>query len=254
MIPGLGSLIRRKGAAAPPAFTPLDLPGLVHYWHAVDSPKTGHPGAISQINDLVGSLHLVQAAGAAQPTSNTRTINGKIALDFDGTDDAMRVATGPSVTANGLIYVFGVWKFDSFADADMLFHTGGASAANDGCCLELELAAGRLRQSWANGTTQSTWSPAAALVGTTTPHFIEYWIDGNIGNFAVDGVDQAGFTHATTPHGYATPEETDWFNRGGTLNELDGAGCEWGIVADTMPSAGDRVSMLSYMRTEWGTP
>jgi hypothetical protein len=241
-------------AVVAPTWTPADLPGLVHWWHSVLSAKTSSLGAVSQINDLVGSLHLTQGTGAAQPTDNTRTINGKVALDFDGSDDALNGATGASLTANGTAYVFWIGKVDTLVSADMLFHTGGFTAGNDGFCLSCHSAGGgRLLLSWSNGTTGETYGPTTPVITTTGPHLVECWIIGTTGgaNFAIDGVDAAG---ATNTVGYATPEELNWFTRAGTLNELDGAGCEWGIVNGAVPGSSDRADLLAYAQDYWGTP
>jgi hypothetical protein len=246
----VSTLLRPYRFAAAP-WTPADLPGLVHWWHAELSTKTGSPGAISQINDLVGSLNLVQADGTRQPTDNVATINSEIALNFDGTD-SLRVVTGPSVSANGTLYAFWIGKIDSLVDFDMLWHTGGSAAGNDGVCLRLNSTAGRLMLMWSNGTTAETYSPAGNLVGTSGPHLVEAWVIGTTGgvNIRVDGVLQAG---ATNTVGFNTPEETDWFARAGTLNLLDGQGGEWGI-ATTVAAGADATNLLAYSQSYWGTP
>jgi hypothetical protein len=234
-------------------WTPASLTGLIHWWHAVDSTKTGSPGSISQIDDLIGSVDLVQATGGAQPTDNTATINGKVSLDFDGSDDGLHYNSGTSITGNGTAYIFWIGKIDTLVDFDMLFHMGGVTAGNDGLCCRLNSTAGRLMLMWSNGTTAETYSPAGNIVGTTTPHLVECWVIGTTGgvNIAVDGVDQAGGSNTV---GFGTPEEADWFNRAGTLNELDGQGGEWGVVNGAVPGAGERASLLAYSQAYWGTP
>lgn len=244
------AMLSQHGVAT---FTPADLPNLVHWWHAVNSTKTGSPGNIAQINDLVGSLHLAQATGTQQPDDNGRTVNSKVALDFDG-DDTLTVATGPSVSANGTAYVFWIGQIDALVNADMLLHTGGFSSTQDGFCLLLDngnAASGRLALHWANGSAADTYRPTTPVLGTTTPHLVECWIIGTNGgvNIAIDGVDGAG---ATNTIGYNTPDEVDWFSRGG-LNPLDGAGCEMGICT-SVPNSGNRASLLAYAQSYWGTP
>lgn len=236
------------------AFTPASLTGLQHRWHAVDSTKTGSPGAISQLNDMIGSLHLTQATGTRQPTDNTVTINGKVALNFDG-DDAL-VAGAPSVSANGTVYGFIVVKVDTLVDSDALWHSGAATAANDGFMLALDQTGGspngQLMLNWANGTTLEQLRPATPVIGTTTPHLIEFWVIGTNGgaNFAVDGVDAAG---ATNTVGYGTPDDMDIMARSNDLNNTDGVWCEAGLCT-AVPNASNRSALLAYAQSYWGTP
>lgn len=250
-------LIRAEGfwGAAAPAFTPADLPNIVHWWHAVDSPKTGSPGDISQIDDLIGTLDLVQATGTVQPDDNGRTVNGKAVLDFDG-GDYMESASGPSVSANGTYYGFIIVQIDTLVDSDHIMNSGGFTAGTDGLNIRLDdndgTPGGELRVTWSNGTTLEAIQPATPVVGTAGPHLIEFWVIGTTGgvNLAVDGTDAAGGTNTV---GFGTPDEVGIMGRSSGLNQMDGAFCEAGVCT-AVPDAGSRAALRAYAQSYWGTP
>lgn len=248
------AVITRQQAVAP-AFTPADLPNLVHYWHAVNSSKTGSPGAISQLNDLIGTDHLLQATGANQPTDNTRTINGKVALDFDGSNDNLTAGSPPNISANTTMYKFIVAKVDTLVISDCLFHTGGFSATARGWHIRIDEdnTNGRLQLSWSDNTTMESYRPTTPVIGTSGPHLIEAWIIGTNGgvNLSIDGTDAAGATNTVGFGSLALG--TGIFGRSGVTNALDGAWCEAGICS-AVPDAGNRASLLAYAQSYWGTP
>jgi hypothetical protein len=68
---------------------PSGITGLVARYDAQDLTSIAVSGSnVTQWNDLSGNgFHATQATGTRQPLSGTRTINGKNALDFDGTND-----------------------------------------------------------------------------------------------------------------------------------------------------------------------
>lgn len=84
-------------------FDPTEIDGLFLWIDPSDaSTITEVANAVSQIDDKSASgFDLVQAVGARQPLTNTATINGLNALQYDGTDDNLGAAiTGvnPSMT------------------------------------------------------------------------------------------------------------------------------------------------------------
>jgi hypothetical protein len=234
-------------------WTPADLPSIVHWWHAVDSTKTGSPGDISQLNDRIGAAHLTQVTGTAQPDDNTRTINGKVALDFDG-GDTLTTTTDPSVSVNGTVYGWSVVKIDTLVDADFIFATGGFTAGDDGFSILLDngnAASGRLELNFSNGTTQIRHRPTTPVVGTTNPHLVEFWIIGTTGevNLAIDGTDATAYAPARTT-GYGGPDDITIMARVAG-NQLDGAWCEAGLCT-AVPNSTNRAQLLAYAQAYWG--
>lgn len=79
-----------NGSSFSPSIIPSGVADLSLWYDADDAATITHvAGAVSQWNDkaLVGPYHATQGTGASQPITGTRTINGRNALDFDGTDD-----------------------------------------------------------------------------------------------------------------------------------------------------------------------
>jgi hypothetical protein len=83
-------------------FLPTDLSGLQLWLDADDAASiTSSAGLVSQWNDKSGNnRHATQSSSSAKPTTGTRTINSKNAIDFDGATDfiktSSRIFTAPS--------------------------------------------------------------------------------------------------------------------------------------------------------------
>ena len=74
-------------------FLPSDLAGLQLWLDAEDlSTITESSGAVSQWNDKSGNgQNAAQGIGSAQPTTGSRTLNGRNAIDFDGSAEYMDI-------------------------------------------------------------------------------------------------------------------------------------------------------------------
>lgn len=73
-------------------FTPADLSALFAWYDPSDSTTiTQSLGKVSQLNDKSGNgRHLAEATGSQQPGTGIRTIGGRNALDFDGSNDVLQ--------------------------------------------------------------------------------------------------------------------------------------------------------------------
>lgn len=98
-----------------PAFTPATIANLALWFDAADTATITHvAGAVSQWNDKSGNArHATQATGANQPTTGTRTVNGRNVLDFDGTNDYLVTAAFTALTQP--LTIFLVMKLDQTA-------------------------------------------------------------------------------------------------------------------------------------------
>lgn len=236
-----------------PAFTPADLPGVVHWWDAVLSSKTGSPGAISQWDDLVGSLDLTQGTGAAQPTDNTATINSLAAMAFDGTDDAMANAGAVSVTTS--VHLFIVMKFNALVDADCIIDCGPNSFGNEtdnGFGFYLDENSGDTGVlTFCVGTgAAGAELDSSATVGTSNAHLIEAWISTT----AQIGVAVDGSANTAVPaNGMAAPDPIFLAARSGGLNEIP-ANYGMIVICNQQITGDDLTAMRSYCQTRWGTP
>jgi len=71
-------------------FNPKSISGLAAWYDAADSTTLTLATGVSQWSDKSGNgRNLTQSTGNNQPASGTRTIGGKNALDFDGTNDVL---------------------------------------------------------------------------------------------------------------------------------------------------------------------
>lgn len=248
-------LLRSEGFIRPTAaaFTPASIG--VHWWDAQLSTKTGSPGAISQINDLIGSLHLTQATGASQPADNTRTINGLVALDFDGAD-SLGVSSAPSFTT--AFHIFTVCKFDALVNDDLLIDSGPQATVdtNDGMscgCPGSNASLGGFRLRVSNNTGADALVAANGTVGTTVQHLVEVYSVGTTKmGITVDGVNTEDTTitfGCTSPDSFTIMARSPASN----LNGIDGAWCMT-VVCNQEITGSNLTSMRSYCQTRWGTP
>jgi len=106
---------RSRGGAAisstPPAFSPTDIAGIQLWLDSSDaSTITEVAGAVSQWDDKSGNTrHAIQATGANQPITNSRTINSVNVLDFNGTTHRMASTFGATLTQPSTIFSVGVF-------------------------------------------------------------------------------------------------------------------------------------------------
>ena len=80
------------------SFTPKSISGLAAWYDAADATTLTIATGVSAWADKSGNGRtLRQATGNNQPASGTRTIGGKNALDFDGTNDVLSYVDGSAV-------------------------------------------------------------------------------------------------------------------------------------------------------------
>lgn len=109
-------------------FFPAAIEGLfAHYDPSLSTSITEVANAVSQIDDLSGNgFDLVQPGGTAQPLTNTATMNGLNALQYDGSNDFMSGAvTGLSQDATVLM-AFNAVTTSSIADSVFRLEGSGA--------------------------------------------------------------------------------------------------------------------------------
>ena len=120
-------LYRRRRRRVTSAFVPTSIANLALWLDANDSATiTQVAGAVSQWNDKSGNgYNATQGTGSRQPITNTRTINSKNTLDFDGTNDGMSLPSGLYTTLpNAANSIFIVFQSDNTGDADQTLIAG----------------------------------------------------------------------------------------------------------------------------------
>lgn len=191
-------------------------------------------GDVSQWNDLSGNgNHLVQATGANQPKTGTRTLGGLNAIDFDGVDHFMDVTYGATITQPNTI--FAVAQSDVATGQQYIM--GGVDATDRNILIM-------------NATPVWDLYAGTDLPGgsaDTSPHAFGGVFDGVSSELFVDGLSQAtGDVGAgdsaglTVGRRYATP-----------FRYWNGIICEL-IVIDGTLSTADRQNVEGYLAWKWG--
>lgn len=128
----LNSLVATISPAAPA--TPVA--GYKAWYDASDTATISKTGSsVTQWNDKsANALNLVQATGAKQPQSGTRTQNGKNMIDFDGSNDVLSssaTAADWQFLTNGTgTTVFAVFFADTSSNGRGIFDVANGSIAN----------------------------------------------------------------------------------------------------------------------------
>lgn len=237
---------RTAGAGAPP-FTPASLSDLL-WWHDGDlSTKTTSGTNYTQWDDLSGNArHWVQATTTLAPNTG-RTINGIIALDFDGTE-FMMMSIGGGITT--VAHIFAVLVVDVVAASDYI-HEAGAFSGNTGWWL---------RQGAANAFTLQLADDAIAVdtlnasgnvfvVGTS------FRIEARFSGAGTMGVRVAAGTEATataTNGGCLNPQIPSLFAHSSGVNLQDGA-IAFSCAYSTIKAGTDLTNLRTYINTRFGT-
>ena len=108
---------------------PEDVVGAVAAWVADDASAAGDGNAVASWIDRVSSLDLAQATGTKQPLYRASGIGGEPALEFDGTDDLLRLAAADALSAASSGHVFAVILQDTSA-SDVVWSTADEAGTN----------------------------------------------------------------------------------------------------------------------------
>lgn len=222
---------------------------------------TASGNAVSQWSDKsVNASNFTQATGSNQPSTNTRTINGKNVIDFDGTNDFLKCNSSTSIfkylhtSTGGTVFIVGI------NDSNGSFMgNGGASSATTGIYHALSSNATDLLIT--NGAAVPALQFGLTNVGTTAFYLTTKWDGGNAtaANRLKESKNGAGFTGSNT--NTATPSSgnssydmliganPDISGTPGTY--LNGAIGEI-IIYEGILSAGDITTVQTYLSTKWG--
>lgn len=231
------------------AFAPSDLSGLL-WWHDGDlSNKTISGSNYTQWNDLSGNgRHWTRADTALAPNTG-RTINGIVAMDFDGTE-SMTMGTGHGITSTA--HIFGVVIFDTYANLDRYLEAGALSDGDAGFNVRMASAANQLAlrledavlgRDTLNSGAGNTFTPGSA-------HLLEIAFDGaGTYSITIDGTT----TSATASNGGAdvTGEDLNLFGGAAAQGASDGAVAAL-CAYSSIKSGADLTDLRSYFNTRFG--
>jgi len=155
----------------PSGFNPSTLSGLKVWLDGSDSSSIIHSsGAVSQWSDKSGNAnHFVQATSPNQPTTNTRTLNGKNALNFDGNSDMLSCTNASALAIlTGQCTVFCVASRDVLTGDYTLLTSGGAGTGAWGVSNNDTSANARQTTQWGVSTLPVTNDLLAHTIGMHT--------------------------------------------------------------------------------------
>lgn len=222
-------------------FSPLLLPSLAGWYDADDAASIASSGgAVDQWNDKSGNGYHVTQTGTARPTTGTRTINGRNVIDFDGSDDALVLASGfPTAQPFTTLAVF-------FCDVTNV--SQGAVSLGDSVT-PAQLVRARFGSTATIGTAFGT-----NLSGGATPSSaaqVSTLSNGGSSQVWKDGTSTAS-GNAGTNSGVGSLTLGALFTGGGGAH-LNGVLAEV-IICNASLSTADRQSGEAYLKAKWGTP
>ena len=221
-----------------PLWTPAQISTALWLDAADASTITLNGSTVSQWNDKSGNgRNVSQPTASAQPTSNTRTLNGLNVLDFNV--DIIGRST-PFVTINTPWLVYSVITFDSFTGNPVYIGLQGAQTTHIG---------------WSSNGNIQFYNPATGVVGLSgsvitanTPALVGVQYDTTNLTGIYNGAAQG--SPAVT-----IPADTALFNIGshasGASNYFDGAIGEIVFIQSTV-SLSNRQKLEGYLAWKWG--
>lgn len=241
-LPPLGVFAKRKVAAAPPILTNI----ISYYDFSNASSITLVSGAVSQINDLSGNgRHLTQTTAANRPTIATADQNGLDTGVFDGSNDYLNCAAFSLSTTAASIYA--VFKYGGTADKVLLTFGEDSNGklrtfySNTGGNMENGTYNGgsnSVRSS--NQTGYNAWAHINAATGTTP--FTELFNATRNANIGFAGGNLNAITNPYIGLGGAN----FGYNANIRIGEV--------LFYSTEHNTTDQDSIMSYLKTKWGTP
>jgi hypothetical protein len=225
-------------------FSPSEISNLVVWLDASDAGTiTQAANKVSQWNDKSGQgNHVTQGVAASQPTTNTRTINGKNVLDWDGVADFMERLTFTGGSEAQPLTVIVVFEVDSLANLPNVTLVGSTVAQpnfqyliNPNDKLLLATNAGYF---------------SAAVLTTATPTITQTTFNGassaTLRNGLADGTGDAGTLGMNgiriATERAASPNPGSYFN--GAIAEI--------LVYGKALSVQETTDVTDYLKNKWG--
>lgn len=241
---------RARGGSGGASFAPADISGLALWLDAADAATiTQSSGSVSQWDDKSTELnHATQGTGANQPTTNTRTINGRNVLDFDGANDYMSLPSGLYNINQADNALFMVIQQDTTGDASLL---DGKQASFSNRIYGLRTDTSGTRYSFMNGN----YGNDALL--TTTYNANTHIYVGRRNALGANGVQifkdgVIGATLGTGAANSALDQIVISKNLGGSFDFLNGAIAEIIIYRGTKTN-NELNQVGNYLASKWGS-
>ena len=205
-------------------------------------------GSVTQWDDKSAyQYHFTQGTGANQPTTNSVTIAGKNAIDFDGTDDFVEIdnaAIRTLLSKNNDQTIFVILQSDVTSSTDVFISSN--ISTNDRFSANIET--GVVEAGYYDGTVFES-SQSEVFTDTSGPHLITYTHDGTADSL-VGRLDGTTMTGAGTPSTDATVKTTVGARSSGSV-PFDGKILEV-IGYEGQLSTANRDKLEAYLGQKWG--
>jgi hypothetical protein len=216
---------------------------------------TASGGAVSQWADKSAfGRNFTQGTGANQPTTGTRTINGKNVIDFDGTNDTLSCPSSTSFFNYLHNSTGGTTFYVGFIDAtvsNIMWQNGGGSSATVGIYQDFSNGSNFSGISNGNSGLASATSIGDITLSTGVAASVTQKWDGNNATaanrllFSKNGAAFVGSNIKTQATSGANA------NSNFTLGSWDGVMAEI-IFYEGILSSGDIALNQSYLAAKWG--
>lgn len=227
-------------------FTPASVPDLALWLDAADTATISQSGGlVSQWDDKSGhGYHATQATSSAQFGTGSRTINGRNAVECDGSNDFMTLPSGLYTMTTGATTTFIAFQTDTIAASNQLLMDGGATGFN-------------YRPGWIvssgiktihNAASTSNEALINSVVNTTGPHIVTMKRDDVLQTIYFDGGSAT-----TAPAINGTMTALRICRSTGSTSPYDGLIGEILIYTRALNDT-ERGNVRSYLSTKWGTP
>lgn len=222
-------------------WTPSDDSSIIHWWDADDAGTISSSGGlVSGWDDKAGNQHWTQTAGD-QPSTGTRTLNGKNVIDFDGTKSLEADWDFP---VSGSFSVFAVFESDITTNNNDAIFARTQNSRFEVIASGTPEFQGAIRVFGA-GNTSTGWT-GGPYTGT---HILEVVMDftGAVHNTYIDGV--AVYTGANYVTAVESGAQSMYMMRRSAVTH-DGFIAEM-ILTEAIDSA-TRDEYRSYLADKWG--
>jgi len=236
-------------------FSPASLPGIVGWWKGDDAATitaAGSPARVSAWANKAGAAGpLTQPTATNQPSSGTRTINGRNALDFNAAGSQHMVAAGVTPAPTYRYWAF-VMTNDTTTQGLTVFGYGNGAAGNAQLAGSPEartqpnpdLLSAAVAHHYGTGTDPFTVTGDAfiEIEVDTVAHTIKWWRN----HVQQGAANTESFTFSASAGspvfglGFIPGAPTAW---DGAFGEV--------FTTDTKPSAGDRANIDAYITARY---
>lgn len=220
-------------------FSPLDISGLKLWLDAADATTiTESGGLVSNWADKSGNGIAMTASGTSRPTTGTRTINSKNALDFDGTTDILSsTSTLNDIATNSAVTGFFVLQVDAYtASAKAIFASGTNLRLN-------EINTGGGRFSFVNDDGGSDTVNSSSATTATTYALMLRHEGGNI-YISRDGGAESSAASGDTATMTSTIQISESNAFDGILGEV--------LFYNRALTANEIATVTAYLKSKWG--